>query len=225
MKVIAMIPARMGSERLPNKNLQEIGGFSLIEWAIMRCVESGAFDEIWLNTEELGLESVSQSYGIGFHPRPKELATNLSTSEDFVKEFLESHKCDFVVQVHTITPLLTPIEIKNFVDQVRMDSADTFLSGKNEILECIYEDVPVNFNFSQKTNSQDLRPVFQVSWSISAWRRSLFLENKSSSQCSTFSGRIEKIAASNAAGLAIKTRSDLEYARALFDLVYPGGGQ
>jgi len=45
-KSIAMIPARMGSQRLPKKNLALLDGVPLINRAIRKCREAGCFDEI-----------------------------------------------------------------------------------------------------------------------------------------------------------------------------------
>ena len=49
--VLAMIPARMGSQRLKRKNLRELGGVPLIIRAIRKCLAAGVFDEVWVNSE------------------------------------------------------------------------------------------------------------------------------------------------------------------------------
>jgi len=46
MNVLAMIPARMGSQRLPKKNLALLDGVPLINRAIRKCREAGCFDEV-----------------------------------------------------------------------------------------------------------------------------------------------------------------------------------
>ena len=51
MTTIAMIPARMGSQRLPKKNLAPLDGVPLIVRAIRKCKAVGLFDEIWVNSE------------------------------------------------------------------------------------------------------------------------------------------------------------------------------
>jgi hypothetical protein len=47
---IAIIPARSGSRRIPNKNLCEIGGKSLVEWAV-KCAKLLKYDTIVLTTD------------------------------------------------------------------------------------------------------------------------------------------------------------------------------
>jgi len=216
-----MIPARMGSKRLPKKNLEEIGGRTLIHWAVERCIDSGAFDEIWVNSEDLAFREVATNLSVNFHLRPFELGSDKATSEQFVSEFLERHECDFVIQVHSVTPLLDSGEIREFVKQVRADDADTILSGVEGDLEHVLETNPVNFSFDAKSNSQDLTPVFQITWPITAWRRETFLNNEEPERCSTYCGRIKYFPVSRFSGLAIKVEQDLKYAQALFPHVFP----
>ena len=48
---IAMIPDRMGSQRLKHKNIRLLGGIPLITRAIRKCNQANIFDEIWVNSE------------------------------------------------------------------------------------------------------------------------------------------------------------------------------
>ena len=50
MKVLAIVQARMGSTRLPNKVMREVGGISLIELLLTRLSQSTAIDQIVLAT-------------------------------------------------------------------------------------------------------------------------------------------------------------------------------
>ena len=51
MKVIAMIPARLGSKRVKNKNLRLLGGKPLIAHVIETVKETNIFDEIYINSD------------------------------------------------------------------------------------------------------------------------------------------------------------------------------
>src|SRR5262245_59163192 len=110
-----MIPARMGSQRLKQKNLRELGGLPLITRAIRKCQQAGVFEEIWVNSEHLAFGDIARLEGVCFHHRPDELGNNVATSEQYVREFLEKHECAFVFQVHSIAPLLLPTEVRRFV--------------------------------------------------------------------------------------------------------------
>ena len=63
MKNIAMIPARMGSQRLAKKNLRELAGVPLIARAIRKCREAACFDEVWVNSEDLEFEAIAAEEG------------------------------------------------------------------------------------------------------------------------------------------------------------------
>jgi CMP-N-acetylneuraminic acid synthetase len=217
-KHIAMIPARMGSQRLKAKNLRELGGVPLITRAIRKCREAGVFDEIWVNSEHPAFGDIARAEGVGFHQRPEALGNNQATSEQFVAEFLGQHPCEFVFQVHSIAPLLTAVEVRDFVRAMDAGSYDALLSYEPIQIECAIEGQPVNFTFREKTNSQELRPIQRIAWSITGWRRSTFLEAAAAGTCATYAGRVGFHPVNHLAAHVIKTEEDLQLAEALLPL-------
>lgn len=219
MTSIAMIPARMGSQRLPKKNLAPFFGAPLIAHAIRKCFATGLFDEVWVNSEHPDFGDIATAEGAKFHQRPEALGDNNATSEQFVAEFLEKRPCTFVYQVHSIAPLLTVPDLTRFVAEMQTDKHDALMSVVDENLECLYEDKPVNFTFAEKTNSQDLTPVRRIVWAATAWRRDTYLEAFNSGGCATYSGRIGYVPVGRMAGHVIKTQEDLDVATALYPLL------
>ncbi|MFT8243820.1 cytidylyltransferase domain-containing protein [Roseomonas sp. BN140053] len=222
MRILAMIPARMGSQRLAKKNLKEIRGAPLIAHAVRKCLAAGVFDEVWVNSEHPDFAAVAAAEGVGFHQRPEHLGSNTATSEQFVAEFLEKHECDAVAQVHSIAPLLTAAEVRAFVERMRTGAEDALMSVIPEPLECLYRGQPVNFTFAEKTNSQDLNPVERITWSITGWKRAPYLEAVRAGRCATYSGKVGTWPVGRNAGHVIKTQEDFDIAEALWDTVHAG---
>ena len=216
---IALIPARMGSQRLKQKNLRTLAGIPLITHAIRRCKDAGVFDEIWVNSEHPAFGEIAASEDVQFHQRPEALGNHQATSEQYIAEFLQTHACEFVIQVHSIAPLLTVAEIREFVQKLATDRYDGLLSTDLIQIECAFRDRPINFTLAEKTNSQDLEPIQRIAWSISAWRRQTFLDAVAAGQCATYTGRIGFHPVSQLAAHVIKTERDLRIAEALLPLM------
>ena len=96
-KIIAMVPARLGSQRLSKKNLRLLNGIPLVSRVLRKCLNSNCFDEIWLNSEDPIFQQYADECGVDFYKRPVELASNTATSEDFVYDFLANVECDYIV--------------------------------------------------------------------------------------------------------------------------------
>jgi CMP-N-acetylneuraminic acid synthetase len=224
MSHIAMIPARMGSQRLPKKNLALLDGVPLIVHAIRKCYAAGLFDEVWVNSEHPDFGPIAEAEGARFHRRPEHLGDNHATSEQFVAEFLEAHPCEVVYQVHSIAPLLTADELRGFVAEMRSGRHDALMSVVEENLECVFRGEPVNFTFAEKTNSQDLTPVQRIVWAVTAWRRNRYLEAARTGACATYAGRIGYHPVGRMAGHVIKTQEDLDLAAAVLAARRTGGG-
>lgn len=215
MTHLAMIPARMGSQRLARKNLALLDGVPLIVHAIRKCREAGLFDEVWVNSEHPDFGPIAEAEGARFHRRPEALGGNQATSEQFVAEFLRQHPCEVVYQVHSIAPLLTANELRAFVQEMRSGRHDALMSVVEENLECVFKGAPVNFSFAEKTNSQDLVPVQRIVWAVTAWRRDTFLAAADAGGCATYAGRVGYFPVGRMAGHVIKTQEDLDLAAAV----------
>jgi CMP-N-acetylneuraminic acid synthetase len=220
-KIIAMIPARMGSQRLARKNLRTIRGVPLIVGAIRKCQQALCFDEIWVNSEDVAFAAIAESEGAKFHQRPAALGNNSATSEDYIKEFLRVHDCERLVQVHSIAPLLTATEVRAFVEAWVNSPHDVMLSCIHDQIEVAYQNQPVNFTFSEKTNSQDLKPLQRITWSITGWKHKVFLEAAEAGRTATYYGSVGFFPVSAISGHVIKTQTDLDIAEALINVVDP----
>lgn len=62
-KIIAIIPARGGSKRIPKKNIIDFEGKPLIAWTIEAAKVSGLFDRIVVSTDSPEIAVVSKEYG------------------------------------------------------------------------------------------------------------------------------------------------------------------
>jgi CMP-N-acetylneuraminic acid synthetase len=153
---------------------------------------------------------------VKFYKRPEHLGDNKSTSEDFIADFLGHVECDDLFQIHSITPLLKPDEIRGFVEYCQGSDSDTVISCIEDQIEVAFGGIPVNFSISEKTNSQELKPVQRITWAAAKWSRSVFLQEKAKGSIGTYSGKLGFYPVSTFSGLAIKTRDDLDVARRLW---------
>ena len=215
-KLIAMIPARLGSQRLKKKNLEFFGDKTLIEHAIHRCKSAEIFDEIYINSESDIFESIAKKFGVNFYQRSNHLSTHSSTSEEFVEDFLRNVECESLFQVHSITPLLTGKEIRKFTKFcIENPSFNTVLSCIEDQIEVAFQNSPVNFSIEEKTNSQDLTPTQRITWSITKWDSKKYISAKDNGSIGTYSGKVGYFKVGLYSGLAIKTKFDLQVANEL----------
>jgi len=226
---IAMIPARMGSKRIPMKNIRLLCGKPLIRYAIDVAKASSCFDEIWVNSESERLAELASACGVRFHQRPARLATDTATNQDFTTEFLKRHPCRYVVMVNPTSPLLQPETIRRFCGTLETDRFDTLLSVVEERAECFFHEKPVNFSTQRKLNSQDLQPVQKVVWALTAWRRKPFLDSAERGECCVFGGRLGRFSIPVRESCDIDTQEEWDLAKGMLlaeksNKAWPEGG-
>lgn len=107
-KVIALIPARGGSKRLPRKNVLPLNGKPLIGWTIDAAKNSQYIDQILVSTDDQEIADVASDYGIAVPElRPTELAGDNSSTESvlFYSLIKFAVDADIVVLLQPTSPL------------------------------------------------------------------------------------------------------------------------
>ena len=188
-KTIAMIPARLGSKRIPKKNIRLLNGIPLISYIIRAAKESGCFDEIYVNSESETIGDLALKEGVKFYKRPAKLASDTATNDQFVEDFLNTFECDTVIQLLLTSPFLSPEDIKKFVSKMENENLDTLISVFRQQIECVYNGSPINFDQKKPTPpSQDLEPIKPYACGIMGWKAKNFLSNIKAHGCAYHGG-------------------------------------
>ena len=86
---IAIIPARLGSKRISNKNIKNFCGYPIISYSIKNALKSNTIDKVYVSTESNQIAEVAIKYGANVpFLRDKNLADDYTTTIDVVKDFI-----------------------------------------------------------------------------------------------------------------------------------------
>ena len=183
MKIIAMIPARIGSERLKLKNLAILKGHPLISYAIKSAKESKIFSRVIVNSDSKKFQSVCKKYRCEFYLRKSNLGSSNTKSDDVVLNFIKNHKCDILMWINPIAPLLEKsdiVKVFNYFVNQNLNSLITtqqvnvhgLINNKNKKLR------PINFSYKTKfEKTQNLKPIKLMNYCIMMWRSNTFLKS------------------------------------------------
>lgn len=86
--LVAVIPARAGSKRIPGKNTRLLAGHPLLAYAIGAAQDSGLCPEILVVTEADPIAEVARRYGAAVHRRSPASATDQAPDWIWLEELL-----------------------------------------------------------------------------------------------------------------------------------------
>ncbi len=90
MEVLAVIPARGGSKGIPKKNIISLLGKPLIQYTIEAAKSSKNISKIVVSTDNKEIAKISLELGVEIVERPKELATDIASSQSAVNHAVNS---------------------------------------------------------------------------------------------------------------------------------------
>lgn len=126
MDVLAIIPARGGSKRIPRKNIKPLLGKPLVAYAIEQAAGADRVTRVLVSTDDDEVARVAWDWGADVpFVRPASLAADHVGTVAVERHALrwlamqESYEPDIIVRVNPTSPLREPADIDQCVDIVR----------------------------------------------------------------------------------------------------------
>jgi CMP-N,N'-diacetyllegionaminic acid synthase len=181
-KIVAIIPARGGSERIKNKNIKFFFNKPLIVWTILAAKKSKFIDEIYVTSDDFKILKISKKYGIGCIKRPKSLSNDIIMPDAAVLHaFKKIGKVfDYIVTLQPTSPLRQSTDIDRAIAIIIKNNGDSLLSGFKThpfIWKKIKNIYKPNYNINKRPRSQDFER-YQENGSIYITKSKIFIKNK-----------------------------------------------
>jgi len=190
LRILAYIPARSGSKRIPNKNIKNFCGKPLIAHTILRALKNSSIDRVIVDTDSAKIARIGKKYG-AWVPflRPQYLAKDTSQLIDSVLYVLDklrresNYRPDYVMLLQATSPLCDQKDINGCIDLAMKENSESvatvceteplfFTMKKNLTLSL------ANMSKFRSTNSQQLPKGYMLNGNVFLIKTEVLLKEK-----------------------------------------------
>jgi CMP-N,N'-diacetyllegionaminic acid synthase len=179
VRILALIPARGGSKRLPGKNIRLLGEKPLIVWSIDVAKDISEICDILVSTDDPAIAEVCKEAG-AYVPwlRPAGLASDTASTVDVALHALDWYEAekgtvDGLLLLQPTSPFRTKESVRKGIELFKDSSMQQVLAISPTPAHPMWmlkvqdnQMVPFMHEHGFGTRSQDLPPVFVVNGSI-----------------------------------------------------------
>ncbi len=216
MKTIAIIPARGGSKRIPEKNIQLLGELPLLVHSIKFAKENNEIiDEVYVSTDDAEIKKIALQFGTKVIDRPRSISGDFEPTVSALKHVLESIELNVenVVLLQPTNPLRPKDLLKETFQKYQNENLESLftVSRNHQKFGKITDNKFLPFNYVIGQRSQDLEPLYFENGQLYITKTSLILNDIIISE-NAFPFEVNHIFAH----VDIDTPEDLDYARYLY---------
>jgi hypothetical protein len=164
-KVVAVIPAKGHSNRLPGKNIYNFMGKPMLAWAIQACFDSEYDIEPWVSSDSQEVLDVAVKYGAKPYLRDSDLAGDRVPKQEVIKDVAwhlinQGRELDAFISLQPNSPQVCGSDLDEGLDEL-------LFSVKGEAM---YEIFSVDSNLHMNAVYRMFRPLYldHIGWSVHA---------------------------------------------------------
>ena len=161
---IAIIPARGGSKRLPNKNILPLGGLPLLAYSILFAQKQGFINEVCVSTDDEEIKKVALQYGAKVIDRPVAISGDLEPTITALQHVLDTieDEVENVILLQPTNPLRPEFLLSEAFELFEKNNLESLftVSRDQHKLGKIIDGNFIPFNYKPGQRSQDLEPLY-----------------------------------------------------------------
>lgn len=173
-RIVALIPMRADSKRVPNKNIRSFNGKPLYFHIIRTMLECPLIDEVVVDTNSPKImEEVPKQFDrVTVIPRPENLCEDTIPMNDILLHDVQQVEADWYVQTHATNPLLQAETITRALQTILTSTEHDSLFSVSPVLTRFWDSAgrPINHDPRVLLRTQDLVPIFEENSNLYIFR-------------------------------------------------------
>ena len=175
MKVVALVPIKLNSQRVPKKNLRDLGGRPLLWHVCHTLTMVQGIDEVCVYCSSDEVEQFLPE-SVRYVKRPAWLDENEVRGAQIYEQFISQVDADFYVLAHTTSPFLSCEAIERGVAAIRSGEYDSAFTAQRIQTFALYEGKPLNYELTDVPRTQDMEPVWVETSGFYMFSKDLFMK-------------------------------------------------
>jgi len=173
MRVVAFIPIRFNSQRLPSKNLMQMDGRPLCDYIFRTISSIDLIDEayVFCSDERIKLYMPEE---LLFFQRDSYLDGDEIRGLELIDNFVKNIDADIYVLTHTTSPFMKKESFENAINLILESDYDSVFSANKLQGYCWYEGSPLNYDINDIVQTQLLEPIYLETGGFFIFRKEVF---------------------------------------------------
>jgi len=166
LPVVALLPMKAHSERVPGKNFRDLCGKPLCRWILDTLLEVEAIDRVVINTDarsQLEAHGISDADRVLIRDRPRHLCGDMVSMNLVLADDVAHVPAKLYLMTHATNPLLSAETVGRALDafHANPDSDSLFSVTRTQTRFYRGDGSPVNHDPAKLMRTQDLEPWFE----------------------------------------------------------------
>ena len=161
--LVALVPMKAHSERVPNKNIREFNGKPLFHWILAALEATDVVDNIVVDTDSRHIAREARDrFAVEVIDRPYELRGDTVSMNEIIGHDIAAVDADLYLQTHCTNPMLRPETVEEAVERYRTTDTDSLFSAtpvQTRLWDADGE--PINHRRDELIPTQDLNSVYE----------------------------------------------------------------
>lgn len=173
MKIVAFVPIKLNSQRLPYKNVLPIADHPLCWHICNSLLKVREIDEVYVYCSD---EAVKQYIpeGILFKKREKWMDGDLVKGSEIYREFIKEVDADIYILAHTTSPFIKASSIENALLKILNGKNDSAFSAERIQTFAWYQGKPINYDLNDVPRTQDMEPIWVETSAFYMFKKEIF---------------------------------------------------
>ena len=175
MKVVALVPIKLNNQRLPNKNILDLGGKPLCYHMTENLVSVEEIDESYVYCSDEKIKEYMPEK-MKFLKRDSYFDGDLVKGQEIYESFIKQIDADIYVLAHATAPFIKKETIRNALSKVLSGEYDSALSVKKVQTFTWYNPKTLNYDLENIPRTQDIEPIYYETSAFFIFKKEVFTE-------------------------------------------------